>query len=142
MNYGDGSGAQTLALSGKSFQLSHAYATAGTYTVTVTVQDDDVASTRTATVVVKSAAQGTTDLAGMVTALVEAGTLTQAEGGSLNAKLDAAAKSFAADRPSAVNQLQAFINEVAALQGSGRLSAADAAKLTQYAQRVIASAGN
>jgi PKD repeat protein len=41
VDYGDGSGVQTLALSGKTFSLSHVYADNGSYTVTVTVNDDD-----------------------------------------------------------------------------------------------------
>ena len=41
MDYGDGSGSQGLALNGRNFQLSHVYADNGTYTVSVTVTDDD-----------------------------------------------------------------------------------------------------
>ena len=43
VNYGDGSGVQTLALTGKTFALSHVYAdnAATPYTVTVTVTDKD-----------------------------------------------------------------------------------------------------
>jgi hypothetical protein len=41
VDYGDGSGAQSLALSGKNFSLSHTYADNGNYTITVTVTDDD-----------------------------------------------------------------------------------------------------
>src|SRR5439155_13805275 len=41
VNYGDGSATQALALSGKTFQLSHVYGTVGTYSCTVTVTDDD-----------------------------------------------------------------------------------------------------
>ena len=42
VDYGDGSGAQTLTLAGnKTFALSHVYASEGTFTVTVTVTDDD-----------------------------------------------------------------------------------------------------
>src|SRR5207245_8898548 len=44
VNYGDGSATQALALSGKTFQLSHVYGTVGTYSVTVTVTDDDGAA--------------------------------------------------------------------------------------------------
>ena len=38
-DYGDGTGAQTLVLDGKLFELNHTYAEDGSYTVTVTVTD-------------------------------------------------------------------------------------------------------
>jgi len=41
VDYGDGSGVQDLTLTGKVFSLSHVYADNGSYTVTVTVKDDD-----------------------------------------------------------------------------------------------------
>ena len=41
VDYGDGSGVQPLALSGKGFNLSHLYTRDGVYTVTVSVSDDD-----------------------------------------------------------------------------------------------------
>lgn len=41
VDYGDGSGVQPLALSGKTFHLSHLYVDNGSYTVTVRVTDDD-----------------------------------------------------------------------------------------------------
>ncbi|HEY6854066.1 MAG TPA: PKD domain-containing protein [Gemmatimonadales bacterium] len=41
VDYGDGSGAQPLALSGNAFQLDHAYRAGGTFTVVVSVIDDD-----------------------------------------------------------------------------------------------------
>jgi len=41
VDYGDGSGAQSLTLNSKSFNLSHTYGDNGIYTVTVTVTDDD-----------------------------------------------------------------------------------------------------
>ena len=41
VDYGDGSGAQPLALSGSNFVLSHQYPLLGTFTVTVRVTDDD-----------------------------------------------------------------------------------------------------
>jgi PKD repeat protein len=40
-DYGDGSGVQTLALTGQTFALSHRYMAAGTTRSTVTVNDDD-----------------------------------------------------------------------------------------------------
>ncbi len=41
VDYGDGSGVRSLALTGKSFSLSHVYAAVGAFTVTVMVTDDD-----------------------------------------------------------------------------------------------------
>lgn len=41
VNYGDGSGVQTLPLNRKTFALNHAYTDNGVYTVTITVTDDD-----------------------------------------------------------------------------------------------------
>jgi hypothetical protein len=43
-NYGDGTGDQVLALDGKHFNLGHAYADNGNYTITVGVADDDMAA--------------------------------------------------------------------------------------------------
>ncbi|HLL03553.1 MAG TPA: PKD domain-containing protein [Myxococcaceae bacterium] len=41
VDYGDGTGVQTLELTSSSFNLSHVYANNGSYTVTLTVRDDD-----------------------------------------------------------------------------------------------------
>ncbi|WP_310572109.1 M12 family metallopeptidase [Gemmatimonas sp.] len=41
VDYGDGSAASPLALTGKTFALSHTYVDNGVYTITVTVTDDD-----------------------------------------------------------------------------------------------------
>jgi DNA/RNA endonuclease G (NUC1)/PKD repeat protein len=65
VDYGDGAGAQPLALSGKSFSLSHLYAAAGSYTVTVTVTDDGgLSGTQTATVTVTNVAPSVNAFAG------------------------------------------------------------------------------
>ncbi|MCW4044791.1 MAG: PKD domain-containing protein [Candidatus Bathyarchaeota archaeon] len=51
VDYGDGSGTQTLTLSDKTFSLSHTYTDNGEYKVTVTVTDDDGGTvSKTATV--------------------------------------------------------------------------------------------
>jgi hypothetical protein len=44
VNYGDGGGTQSLALAGNTFALSHVYANAGVFTVTVWVTDNDGAA--------------------------------------------------------------------------------------------------
>ena len=55
VDYGDGSGVQPLTLSGTNFSLNHVYKDNGTYTVTVSVTDNQGAiGTGTATVTVKN----------------------------------------------------------------------------------------
>ncbi|MBW3571744.1 MAG: DNA/RNA non-specific endonuclease [Gemmatimonadetes bacterium] len=141
VDYGDGSGARPLALAGTGFALSHRYAAAGTFTVTVRVTDDDgAAGVRTATVVVQSPAQAVEALAGDVDGLAADGAIARGAAVSLNAKLRAAGASLArGDRATAVNQLEAFVHEVRAMADSGRIPAADAAALTAAARRIAAS---
>jgi hypothetical protein len=141
VDYGDGSGAQPLALSGNGFALSHAYAAAGTFTVTVRVTDDDGAEgVRAATVTVATPSQAVGTLSGAVDALVSAGTINRGNGNALNAKLRAAQQSLASGNAiAAVNQLGAFTNQVRAMVQSGHLSAADGAALIAAAERIQAS---
>jgi hypothetical protein len=51
VNYGDGGGDQPLTLSGKIFSLNHIYNSAGTYTITVNVTDNQGATGTTTTIV-------------------------------------------------------------------------------------------
>jgi len=136
VDYGDGSGAQPLALDGTGFSLSHTYAAAGEYTVTVTVTDDDGgASNVTAVVMVTTPAQALSGLSSQVNALVSGGNAN-----ALNAKLRAAGAALSRGQAhTALNQLGAFVNQVQALVQSGHLSAADGAALTAAAQRIVAS---
>ncbi|HEX2202511.1 MAG TPA: DNA/RNA non-specific endonuclease [Longimicrobium sp.] len=139
VDYGDGSGAQPLALEGQSFSLRHTYAAPGTYTVEVTVRDDDGdASTRTAVVTVLSAGQAIGNLQAQVSAL--AGTIGHGNANAMNSLLRNANASL--ERGSAeagANQLEAFVNQVEARVASGRLSAAQGDALIAAARRIIAS---
>jgi uncharacterized protein YjbI with pentapeptide repeats len=58
VNYGDGSGAQPLTLSGTNFTLSHQYNTQGTYYVNVTVTDNQ-GQTAAVSALIKVAGSGT-----------------------------------------------------------------------------------
>jgi hypothetical protein len=139
VNYGDGAGTQTLALSGKQFSLSHAYLTGGSYTVTVTISDGRDARTQSATVLVQTPRQGVDQLTAMVAALAGNGTLEKGEATSLQAKLDAAGKQLLR-RDKDKDPLDTFVNYLHVLVKTGRLDAATAAPLLDYAARVTESA--
>ena len=91
VDYGDGSGAGVLTLDGQQFSLSHTYADAGTFDVAVDVFDGDDHGSTTTQVIVLSPADAIAQLAAMVDALVASGDLSEGNGRSLTAKLDAAA---------------------------------------------------
>ena len=140
VDYGDGSGSAPLTLSGTSFALGHRYAVAGTFTVTVTVEDGFEAGSGTAQVVVQTPAQGVGVLAASVRALVNGGALSTGLGRSLIAKLDAATAQLTDGAPAtAISHLQAFMHQVASLHGEGVLTSADAEALRQQARRIIRS---
>ncbi len=139
VDFGDGSGVHALALANKSFQLSHTYISAGSYTVTVRVLDKDGGvGTRSATVVVQTVLQGISNLGSLVAGLD--GTLNKGEVNSLQAKLNAAsARQRQGDSNAVSGMLGAFVNEVNAMVKSGRVTAASAAPLLDYARRLLQS---
>jgi subtilisin family serine protease len=137
VNYGDGSGGRPLALSGKSFSLSHRYTAAGSHPVTVTVSDDDNGTgSRTATVTVLTPQSGIQALMGQVSRLNLPAVSTTA----LQAPLQAAVAALdSGNRTAATQQMEAFVLQVDALVRSGRVSAAQGAALAGEANRILAS---
>jgi hypothetical protein len=136
VDYGDGSGTQSLALASNAFSLSHTYNTAGSFTVTVGVNDGDATGTNTATVNVLSATQG---IAQLKATIIGYG-LGANETTGLTDKLDAAANSISlGNNGPALNQLQAFLKYVDTLLKTGRISASQAAYLKAYANKIIAA---
>jgi PKD repeat protein len=140
VDYGDGSGVQPLTLSQRTFHLSHTYFRAGTYTVTVSVADDDDRrpGIAQATVVVLTPAQAIQALSAFVDRLVASGGLELGNATSLKAKLDAALHQLGRGNVrAATNQLEAFLHEAAALEKVGRLESTAARRLTDDARRII-----
>jgi len=138
VNYGDGTGNQPLALTGKTFSLSHTFAAAGTFTVAVTVTDGDALATRGATVVVESASQGIGHLDESIQGLGDA--LNGGQVNSLRSKLkNASSQLDKGNSGAAANTLDAFANEIQATINSGRLSDADGSAILAYVRRVIGS---
>ena len=131
-NYGDGTpnDVTPYAASGAGDTTdTYAYAQAGTYNVTYTVTDDDGGtSTATAQVKVLSPAQALGVIENYVAAM---SSLTKGEKNSLIAKYRAAEASAArGDTNATCGQLGAALNELSAMVGNGRLSAADVSTLS------------
>ena len=140
VNYGDGTGTSPLGLSGMTFSLAHVYTTAGTFTASVNVSDGDDVSTGSATVTVITPVQGIAAAQAIVQQLNAGGSLNNGNANSLQVKLSAASASLTAGQSgAAIDQLEALLNELDALVGSGRLSASDADALRVMVTRVIQS---
>ena len=136
VDYGTGTGAKPLALSGGAFSIANTYLAAGSFTVTVTVSDNDGgAGSSTATVRVLTAQQGIAALSARMGELVPSTLVT-----SLDAKLNSATASLnRGARDAAIYELNAFVREVDGLVRGGQLSAAQAQELTVLANRIVAS---
>ena len=131
-DYGDGSAADTYAFaaagSGESTE-THSYTTPGTYTVGYTVADDDGG---TGIAWVKVTVETPAQALGVIDSYVQTmQSLNAGEKNGLSAKLRAASASAArGDAQATCNQLDAFLNDLAANTNNGKLSPADSAALS------------
>lgn len=141
-NFGDGSTATSSYGPGGSAGVSatHSYSAAGTYTVSLTVTDDDGGVGQATTkVAVQSVEQALSGVAAYVEKLPN---LNGGQKNSLVAKLNAAAASASrGDTTAAHNQLNAFLNELQADLNTGKVSSGDAATLRAAVHAVQAALG-
>jgi hypothetical protein len=126
--------------SSSDWVAARAYSAAGTYTATLTVNDDDgVAGSATTTVTVVTPAAA---LAKLITFTQGVSGLNAGQRNSLLAKLNAANDSVQrANSNAACGQLNAFVNEVDADQKAGRLTSGDAGTMTDAARQIQKSLG-
>ncbi|GAC1661715.1 MAG: hypothetical protein PVS2B1_19890 [Candidatus Dormibacteraceae bacterium] len=141
-NFGDGTTSATNFGPGGSAAVfaTHAYSAAGTYTVKLTVADDDGGvGEATVQVSVQTVPQALSSIIDKVQNLT---TLNEGQKNSLIAKLNAANAALArGDTTAANNQLNAFLNELQADLNAGRISSADAAALRAAVRAVQAALG-
>ncbi len=136
----DCAGDGTFELAGSSYAC--AFSAAGVFTPTGRIADKDGGFTDySVSVTVLTPRQGLDGLIDQVGALVP-GTLNGGQGNALTAKLEAAIQQL--DRghvATAINQLEAFVNQVNALMSSGVLPVADGQPLVDAAQAILAALG-
>ncbi len=139
VDFGDGHSA-AVALSGMTWAVSHAYTTAGSFTIRLDISDDDITSSVSAAVTVWSTSQGAAAVQALIDAMASDGTLRSGEANSLSAKVRAASAAIERGQNAvAVNQLDAALNEVDAMVRSGRLSGSQASALRELITRLIAA---
>ncbi|MDP9205251.1 MAG: DNA/RNA non-specific endonuclease [Gemmatimonadota bacterium] len=140
VDYGDGSGFETLLLSGKTFTLAHTYIAAGTFIVTVRVSDDDVTSSRTQFVTVITVGDALEQAADMVINLAGTAGLNSGNLNALGTIIGAAQQQLVmGNTGAAINQLQSLLHQLDAMIRSGWVTAADAQPLKTMITRVIRS---
>ncbi len=138
VDYGDGSGSSALSLAGKTFSLSHTYASAGTFTVTVRVSDDDVAASRTVVVTVLTPAQAVGSAIALLDELAASGKIDAGNANSLRTKLESAQAALERDNDTAATgKLRALLNELAAMVSSDRLTPEEIEALRDLVERVL-----
>jgi PKD repeat protein len=142
-NFGDGTSSTANYGPGGSanFSAAHAYTAAGTYTVRLTVTDDDGgAGLATATVLVQTTQQALSRITGLVNA---ATSLSAVQKNSLVAKLNAASASAGrGDNKACNNQLNAFLNELDADVKTGKISSTQAGTISTAVYAVKGSLGS
>ena len=142
VDFGDGSGVGPLSLDGKAFALSHTYGSAGTFTVTVRVSDDDATASRTSVVTVLTPAQAVGSAITLLDALVAAGKIDAGNANALRTKLESARLALERDNDTAATgKLRALLNELEAMVHSDRLTREEVEELRQLIERVLGAIG-
>jgi len=130
VNWGDGSAPERVPLSGRSFSLTHIYAAAGTYTVSIDIADDDASGSATHTVAVAQPAPGLAAALPLIDQLIASGKIPRAAGLVLKAEVIAAQVLIGRGNAQAARTLlRAMVAEIDVLVRLRVVKAADLAPL-------------
>jgi PKD repeat protein len=140
VDWGDGTAASQAALSGQQFSLAHVYSTAGTFTLTVTIADDDASSSVTSKVTVVAPGAVLVPALGLIDQLVAGGTISRSLGSVLRAEITAAQDLLNRGKSAAAAVLlKATVAELDLLVRLRVLSTGDAAPLRSVLMQIIGS---
>jgi DNA/RNA endonuclease G (NUC1) len=130
VNWGDGSAPSSVGLTGRSFSLTHTYATADLYTVTVTIADDDSSTARTHSVTVTQPTTGLSEAIRMIDELVASRKMSREVAVCIKAHVRAAQRLIdRGNNRAAKTLLRALVSEIDFLVRIRMLKAADVAPL-------------
>jgi hypothetical protein len=130
VNWGDGSAPSSAAVTAGSFSLTHTYATAGLYTVAVSIADDDATTTVLHAVTVTQPAPSLAAALPLIDQLVATGKISRVAGAVLKTEVVAAQRLMArGNNPAAAAVLRTMVAEIDVLVRLRVVSAADVAPL-------------
>jgi PKD repeat protein len=141
VDWGDGSAPSQALLNGHDFSLVHVYGSAGTFTVSVTIADDDASGSATGSVTVNSPASILAGAPALIDQLVQGGRITRSAGNLLKAEIAAAQDLFNGGKPAAATVLlRATVAELDLLVRLRVLTTADVSPLRSLLLQAIGSA--
>ena len=128
--WGDGSAPEVVALTGRSFSLTHVYTAAGSYPVSIQIADDDGSATTAHTVTVEQPAPALGQALTLIDQLIAGGKMPRAIGIAFKAQVIAAQVLIGrGNLPAARLVLRATVAEIDLLVRLRVLKAADVATL-------------
>ncbi len=140
VDYGDGVAASPLTIAGQTFSLSHAYARAGNYTVTVAISDGVASDSRSVTITVLNNREAIASAIAQLQAVFSAGRIPPNVHGPLNGFLTGAlATAQTGQIANTLRQLDKFLTRLDAFESAGQFPSADAAVLRAFVLRIVAS---
>jgi len=142
VHWGDGSAAEVVPLSGRSFSLTHIYTAAGTYTVSIDIADDDASATSTHSVTVEQPApeSGLADALPIIDRLIATKKIPRAVGILWKAEVIAAQVLIGrGNEPAAIQVLQAEVAQIDLLVRCRVVKAVEVAPLRKVLTDAIAS---